>query len=130
MSSLFRTEMLNVMRSKMGPFKNRLESTACDPMSPLVDLHPYLHLGSGLRLIAGCVFFVCVSLIGEWADFAKGGERRGRGGVWPFFKHSRVVMVARALKLPNLQLGGSYFGLLTLEKAMTSRLGDLLNVLN
>lgn len=70
---------------------------------------------------------MCVSLIGEWADFAKGGER---SGVWPFFKHSRVVMVARALKLPNLQLGGSYFGLLTLEKAMTSRLGDLLTVLN
>lgn len=100
--------------------------------SPLVDfMHPHLHLGSGLRLIAGCVFFcACVSLIGEWADFAKVGERRGRGGVWPFFKHSRVVMVARALKLPNLQLGGSYFGLLTLEKAMTSRLGDLLTVLN
>lgn len=47
-------------------------------------------------------------------------------GRWPFFKHSCVVMVASALMLPNLQLRGSYFGLLTLEKSMTSRLGDLL----
>lgn len=35
-------------------------------------------------------------------------------------------MVASALMLPNLQLRGSYFRLLTLEKSMTSRLEDLL----
>lgn len=33
-------------------------------------------------------------------------------------------MVAGALMLPNLQLRGSHFGLLTLEQAMTSRLGE------
>lgn len=70
-----------------------------------------------------CVLAVCVCV----CNWGVGRLVRGEGGVWPFFKHSCVVMVASALMLPNLQLRGSYFGLLTLEKAMTSRLGDLLS---
>lgn len=72
-----------------------------------------------------CVFMhfsLYVHVIGEWADL-------GGGGWWclaVFLKHSCVVMVALALMLPNLQLRGCHFGLLTPEKAMTSRLGDLL----
>lgn len=48
---------------------------------------------------------------GDWLVFGR------------FLNISRAVMVAWTLKLPNLQLGGSYFRLPTLEKAMTSRLG-------
>lgn len=65
---------------------------------------------------------VCVSNWGSGQTLLKLGR-----GDWLVFGHflniSRVVMVARALKLPNLQLGGSYFRLPALEKAMTSRLG-------
>lgn len=77
-----------------------------------------------LTYIWESTLLVCVSL----SNWGSGPTllKLGRGD-WLvfgcFLNISRVVMVARTLKLPNLQLGGSYFRLPTLEKAMTSRLG-------
>lgn len=71
---------------------------------------------------------LCVGLSVSFFNWGSGQAllKLGRGD-WLVFGRvlniSRVVMVARTLKLPNLQLGGSYFRLPTLEKAMTSRLG-------
>lgn len=86
-------------------------------LSPLASSPPF---GSQVCLCVGSS--VCLSLIGGVGRLLKLGR-----GDWlvfgRFLNISRVVMVARSLKLPNLQLGGSYFRLPTLEKAMTSRLG-------
>lgn len=74
-------------------------------------------LGVSLHMCVHAFELVCAC---NW------GVGRPGGGWWclaVFLKHSCVVMVALALMLPNLQLRGCHFGLLTPEKAMTSRFG-------
>lgn len=46
-------------------------------------IHAFMHAYEHLCV---CVCVLCECVIGEWAGLL--------GGVWPFFKHSCVVMVA------------------------------------
>lgn len=91
----------------------------CTCMHSTRRVHAYMHscMYTSIDVCVCVCSYVCV--IGEWA-----GLLWCWWGVFgPFLNIAALLWLPRLWCCPNLLLRGSHFRLLTLEKAMTSRLG-------